>query len=264
MPASAVSKTDGEDGAHGRPAKRQRARKGPLCNIKRMGQGPSRNPAASGEASCPTFSLATPMARMPPPGHASICPRPRRKGSVFCHLLAPFRPIARETSSNKLRREVAEIAHCFEFTRASSGRIPPHQSQVAQYPQKPHQISRMQPIREMSVRVFATMNTDGRFPCRTNSTPNFRPIAAMIVRSPSPKIRHFRFCSAGKDTTESNHFHPTDRHHEGRGSRSLAAKNFDRRESWCPRSDSNRHALRRRILNPLRLPFRHSGPVSDL
>ena len=28
---------------------------------------------------------------------------------------------------------------------------------------------------------------------------------------------------------------------------------------WCPRSDSNRHALRRRILNPLRLPFRHSG-----
>ncbi len=29
--------------------------------------------------------------------------------------------------------------------------------------------------------------------------------------------------------------------------------------SWYPRSDSNRHALRRRILNPLRLPFRHSG-----
>ena len=28
---------------------------------------------------------------------------------------------------------------------------------------------------------------------------------------------------------------------------------------WYPRSDSNRHDLRRRILNPLRLPFRHSG-----
>ena len=28
---------------------------------------------------------------------------------------------------------------------------------------------------------------------------------------------------------------------------------------WCPRRDSNSHALRRRILNPLRLPFRHSG-----
>ncbi len=29
---------------------------------------------------------------------------------------------------------------------------------------------------------------------------------------------------------------------------------------WCPRRDSNSHTLRRRILNPLRLPFRHSGP----
>ena len=29
---------------------------------------------------------------------------------------------------------------------------------------------------------------------------------------------------------------------------------------WYPRSDSNRQALRRGILNPLRLPFRHSGP----
>ena len=28
---------------------------------------------------------------------------------------------------------------------------------------------------------------------------------------------------------------------------------------WCPRRDSNSHTLRRRILNPLRLPFRHSG-----
>ena len=35
-------------------------------------------------------------------------------------------------------------------------------------------------------------------------------------------------------------------------------------ESWCPRSDSNRHALRRRILNPLRLPFRHSGQLSGV
>lgn len=28
---------------------------------------------------------------------------------------------------------------------------------------------------------------------------------------------------------------------------------------WCPRRESNSHTLRRRILNPLRLPFRHSG-----
>ena len=28
---------------------------------------------------------------------------------------------------------------------------------------------------------------------------------------------------------------------------------------WCPRRDSNSQTLRRRILNPLRLPFRHSG-----
>ena len=28
---------------------------------------------------------------------------------------------------------------------------------------------------------------------------------------------------------------------------------------WCPRSDSNRHASRRWILSPLRLPFHHSG-----
>ncbi len=33
---------------------------------------------------------------------------------------------------------------------------------------------------------------------------------------------------------------------------------------WCPRRDSNSHALRRRILNPLRLPFRHSGPGHPL
>lgn len=39
----------------------------------------------------------------------------------------------------------------------------------------------------------------------------------------------------------------------------VTGKPEDIRESWCPRSDSNRHALRRRILNPLRLPFRHSG-----
>ena len=32
------------------------------------------------------------------------------------------------------------------------------------------------------------------------------------------------------------------------------------RGGWCPRRDSNSHALRRGILNPLRLPFRHSGP----
>ena len=30
-------------------------------------------------------------------------------------------------------------------------------------------------------------------------------------------------------------------------------------KSWCPRRDSNSQTLRRRILNPLRLPFRHSG-----
>ena len=29
---------------------------------------------------------------------------------------------------------------------------------------------------------------------------------------------------------------------------------------WYPRPDSNRHASRRGILNPLRLPFRHLGP----
>src|SRR5690606_16713642 len=34
--------------------------------------------------------------------------------------------------------------------------------------------------------------------------------------------------------------------------------------AWCPRRDSNSHALRRRILNPLRLPFRHSGPSGRL
>lgn len=28
---------------------------------------------------------------------------------------------------------------------------------------------------------------------------------------------------------------------------------------WYPRPDSNRHASRRGILNPLRLPFRHLG-----
>jgi hypothetical protein len=33
---------------------------------------------------------------------------------------------------------------------------------------------------------------------------------------------------------------------------------------WCPRSDSNRHASRRRILSPLRLPFHHSGTAGDL
>ena len=32
--------------------------------------------------------------------------------------------------------------------------------------------------------------------------------------------------------------------------------------SWCPRSDSNRHALRRGILNPLRLPISPPGQVS--
>lgn len=31
------------------------------------------------------------------------------------------------------------------------------------------------------------------------------------------------------------------------------------RGNWCPRRDSNSQTLRRRILNPLRLPFRHSG-----
>ena len=30
------------------------------------------------------------------------------------------------------------------------------------------------------------------------------------------------------------------------------------RESWCGWGESNSHALRRRILNPLRLPFRHT------
>ena len=34
------------------------------------------------------------------------------------------------------------------------------------------------------------------------------------------------------------------------------------RKMWCPRSDSNRHASRRRILSPLRLPFHHSGLVA--
>ena len=33
-------------------------------------------------------------------------------------------------------------------------------------------------------------------------------------------------------------------------------------ENWCPRSDSNRHASRRRILSPLRLPFHHSGHLA--
>ena len=33
---------------------------------------------------------------------------------------------------------------------------------------------------------------------------------------------------------------------------------------WCPRRESNSQALRRRILNPLRLPFRHSGPERGL
>ena len=33
---------------------------------------------------------------------------------------------------------------------------------------------------------------------------------------------------------------------------------------WCPRSDSNRHASRRRILSPLRLPFHHSGTAGRL
>ena len=32
---------------------------------------------------------------------------------------------------------------------------------------------------------------------------------------------------------------------------------------WYPRSDSNRHARRRGILNPLRLPFRHLGQRED-
>ncbi len=33
---------------------------------------------------------------------------------------------------------------------------------------------------------------------------------------------------------------------------------------WYPWPDSNRHALRLRILNPLRLPFRHTGPGTGL
>ena len=33
-------------------------------------------------------------------------------------------------------------------------------------------------------------------------------------------------------------------------------------KGWYPRSDSNRQALRRGILNPLRLPFHHSGNLT--
>ena len=33
---------------------------------------------------------------------------------------------------------------------------------------------------------------------------------------------------------------------------------------WYPRPDSNRHASRRGILNPLRLPFRHLGTWGDV
>jgi hypothetical protein len=36
------------------------------------------------------------------------------------------------------------------------------------------------------------------------------------------------------------------------------------RKIWYPRLDSNQHTLRRGILNPLRLPFRHSGNAPAL
>ena len=48
-----------------------------------------------------------------------------------------------------------------------------------------------------------------------------------------------------------------DHHHAGADAR--PGRSADRGAGWYPRPDSNRHALRRRILNPLRLPFRHSG-----
>ncbi len=41
--------------------------------------------------------------------------------------------------------------------------------------------------------------------------------------------------------------------------RATSAAGASAEKGWCPRRDSNSHTLRRRILNPLRLPFRHSG-----
>lgn len=60
-----------------------------------------------------------------------------------------------------------------------------------------------------------------------------------------------RNANAGKDVGKSEMIR--------RKSRRL---DFSLFSDWCPRRDSNSHASRRRILNPLRLPFHHSGQSS--